>query len=348
VLAILNEWSERLAEGIATAIGRYQQIRPHEDPSLLYARILKVLYSNFRDQINPMSDETAKKVLTHLLNTSAGMKSRTFLDAFQITVQLLMINWGMNPGNPALRGILAIPGGDHKQFMICLIHGIDVRHNAAGNRTFFYHGIEIDEAAMQRQTREPDHGRLNAERLAEICESFDASVANFIDIRYLVHRLQKPAFEVPNPVILSTFLRDSDVNITDVEGTAMRDRERTHSFYVQFLKYFEEDANTTFSEHAEIMKELIKAMFNMYNKNALHLWSVSNAVPAATYMQNNATELPAFAYHGNLNIDKPNKPQEQVRCVGHLGNSFPGCSTIRQGKGMLNMYERTPMPIHVM
>jgi hypothetical protein len=189
---------------------------------------------------------------------------------------------------------------------------------------------------------------MNRERLVQICESFGPSVDNFIDIRYLVHRLQKPAFEVPNPVILSTFLRDSDANITDVEGTAMRDREKTHNFYVQFLRYFEEDANTTFWGHAEIMKELIKAMFNMYNKKALHLWSVSNAVPAATYMQNNATELPAFAYHGNLNIDKPNKPQEQVRCVGHLGNSFPGCSTIRQGKGMLNMYERTPMPIHVM
>jgi hypothetical protein len=160
--------------------------------------------------------------------------------------------------------------------------------------------------------------------------------------------MQQPAFDVPNPVILSTFLRDADVNVADVEGTPIRDKERQHSFYVKFLEYFKEDQNSPFTAHAEVMKELIMAMFHMYDQKAMHLWSVSSAVPAATYMQNNATELPAFAYHGNLNIDKPNKPQEQVRCVGHLGNSFPGCSTIRQGKGMLNMYERTPMPIHVM
>jgi hypothetical protein len=294
-----------------------------------------------------MSDETAKKVLTHLLNTSASMKSPTFQAAFQITAQLLMINWELDPANPQLTSLVGIPNNQYRLFMICLIHGIDARY-AAGNWTFVRNGIELDRAAVNIQTREDRHVDMNRERLVQICESFGPSVDNFIDIRYLVHRLQKPAFEVPNPVILSTFLRDSDANITDVEGTAMRDREKTHNFYVQFLRYFEEDVGTTFSGHAEIMKELIKAMFNMYNKKALHLWSVSNAVPAATYMQNNATELPAFAYHGNLNIDKPNKPQEQVRCVGHLGNSFPGCSTIRQGKGMLNMYERTPMPIHVM
>ena len=174
------------------------------------------------------------------------------------------------------------------------------------------------------------------------------SLEHFVDIRYLVHRMQKPAFEVPNPVILSSFLRNAQQPVPgDVEGTAIRDRNNEHSFYVQFLAYFKEE-DATFTNHAIIMTELITVMFAMYEKDATHLWSVSSVVPAATYMQNNATELPAFAYHGNLVIDRPNKSQEQVRCVGHLGNSFPGCSTIRQGKGMLNMYERTAMPIHVM
>jgi len=344
----VDGWSALLAQGIATAILRYQQIRPHEDPSLLYARILKVLYTTFRDQINPMSDETAKKVLTHLLNTSASMRSQTFVAAFQITAQLLMINWGLDQANPALLGIAGIPGGANKQFMICLLHGIDARYDAP-NWTFFRNGMQLTENEMLAYTRQANHDRLNREILAQICQSFDASLENFIDIRYLVHRMQKPVFEVPNPVILESFLRDSDQALpAGPDGEVIRDRNKVHSFYKQFLDYFAEEAGTTFAPHATIMHQLIKAMFVMYDRNALHLWSVSSAAPAATYMQNNATELPSFAYHGNLGLDKINKSREDVRCVGHLGNSFPGCSTIRQGKGMLNMYERAAMPIHVM
>ena len=96
------------------------------------------------------------------------------------------------------------------------------------------------------------------------------------------------------------------------------------------------------------MKLLIQSMFAVYDGQGNHMWTVSSTVPAATYMQNNATELPSCAYHGNLFIDKLKGVREDIRCVGHLGNSFPGCSTIRQGKGMLNMYERMPLPIHVM
>ena len=93
---------------------------------------------------------------------------------------------------------------------------------------------------------------------------------------------------------------------------------------------------------------LIESMFAVYDQHANHMWNVSSTMPTATYMQNNATELPSCAYHGNLFIDKLKGVREDIRCVGHLGNSFPGCSTIRQGKGMLNMYERMPLPIHVM
>jgi hypothetical protein len=112
--------------------------------------------------------------------------------------------------------------------------------------------------------------------------------------------------------------------------------------------YFREEEHSPFQQQARIMRHLVRDMFTMYDTPASNLWTISNVVPAATYMHNNATELPSCAYHGNLLIDKVKGVREEIRCVGHLGNSFPGCSTIRQGKGMLSMYAGTPLPIHVM
>jgi hypothetical protein len=201
---------------------------------------------------------------------------------------------------------------------------------------------------MRELTQHEDHVDKNEKKAMDMAQNFGQSYKYFNDIRYIVHCMQKPVFEMPNPVILSTFLRDKSQSVpTSAEGTAAYDKDNRHSFYHRFIDYFTED-NYDFRDQSHIMKELIRSMFAMYDEKANQLWTVNNVMPAATYMQNNATELPSCAYHGNLIISKVKGGQEEIRCVGHLGNSFPGCSTIRQGKGMLNMYERMPLPIHVM
>ena len=159
--------------------------------------------------------------------------------------------------------------------------------------------------------------------------------------------MEKPAFEVPNPVILGTFLGEQTTPqslTTDPEASEMLDRNRHHDFAHQIVKYFDDDG--AYPEQKSAMKDLIEHIFKLYQNDASYLWTSNNKIPASTYMQNSTTELPSLAYHGNLYIDRPNG-REEVRCVGHLGNSFPGCACIRQGKGMLNMYERPPTAIHV-
>ena len=96
------------------------------------------------------------------------------------------------------------------------------------------------------------------------------------------------------------------------------------------------------------MQEVVCDFMNMYSNLATNLATVNPVLPASTYIQNNQTELPAVAYHGNLIIDKAKGGRDEVRCVGHLGNSFPGCACIREGKGMVNMYQSTPTAVHVM
>jgi len=168
------------------------------------------------------------------------------------------------------------------------------------------------------------------------------------DYEYFIHCMQKPAFEVPNPVILGTFLGElaapQSVG-TDAEGSEILDRNRQHDFAYQLVHYYDDDSDFPIQKAA--MKKLIQGLFRKYQEGTGYLWTSTNKTPAATYMQNSTTEIPSLAYHGNLVIDRQNIGREEVRCVGHLGNSFPGCSCIRQGKGMLNLYERPPTAIHV-
>jgi hypothetical protein len=260
-----------------------------------------------------------------------------------------MINWQV-----AVSGDTGIVGTEQtKTQIICLTHGIEITNRRTlddvTSWTYSFNGVPYDYDGMRRLTRHENHEYNNNVKALELCEEFDISLERFNDIRYIVHRMQKPAFEMPNPVILSTFLRDDSQTMSvSAEGATAIDKEKRHNFYYQFIHYFEEAHGSDFEKQGRFMTGLIKSMFAVYDGTGSHLWTVNNIVPAATYMQNNATELPSCAYHGNLLIDKVKGVREEIRCVGHLGNSFPGCSTIRQGKGMLNMYERMPLPIHVM
>ena len=289
-----------------------------------------------------MSDATATNVLTYLIRTSPSIKSPEFKVALKIMFELLMINWQIPVG-----GAL-IASENMKDYIICLTHGIDRIETAAGT-SYTWNGASIDDRRMRELTQNEGHVEKNEKKAMDMDQNFEQSFKYFNDIRYIVHRMQKPAFEMPNPVILSTFLSERSQSVSvSAEGSAAYDKDNRHSFYHRFLDYFTEERSSDFTQQSHIMKELIQSMFAMYDAEGNQLWTVNNVVPAATYMQNNATELPSCAYHGNLVISKVKGGQEEIRCVGHLGNSFPGCSTIRQGKGMLNMYERMPLPIHVM
>ena len=348
--SVLMKWASTIADLIMRLIETYQKVRPQESPEILYRRILQNLYQEFRSPLSPMSDATATAVLNYLLGMSPGIKSDLFKTTLNVMLQLLMVNWQV-----AVSRDTGIVGTQQmKTQIICLTHGIQIpnkngHYNDETRWSYSFNGVTSDHGGMLALTRHEKHIDNNGLKAQELCEDFKESLERFMDIRYIVHRMQKPAFEMPNPVILSTFLReDSQTMSVSAEGATAIDKDKRHNFYYQFIDYFKEPRGSAFTHQAQIMTNLIKCMFAVYDGPGNHLWTVNNIAPAATYMQNNATELPSCAYHGNLLIDKVKGVREEIRCVGHLGNSFPGCSTIRQGKGMLNMYERMPLPIHVM
>ena len=183
---------------------------------------------------------------------------------------------------------------------------------------------------------------------AEVSKHVHDSNASVKDLEYNLHLMQKPAFEVPNPLILSTILKFTSNNIvpTNTEGASTCDKSNEHSFIASYKKYLLQD-EAEFREQVRDMARVFDGFCDMYLSKANNMWTITQNMPASTYIQNNETELPAMAYHGNLLLQKSNGVREEVRCVGHLGNSFPGCACIREGKGSVNMYERMPTAVHV-
>jgi hypothetical protein len=158
-------------------------------------------------------------------------------------------------------------------------------------------------------------------------------------------------FEVPNPLVLESVMRlSSNLNVvvgTDAEGASACDKDGLHNFRAAYRKHIEQDSDE-FSLQVVEMMLVFDDFCLMYHNLCDNMCQETGIVSASTYIQNNQTQLAAMAYHGNLTVDKKKGGREDVRCVGHLGNSFPGCACIREGKGMVNTYERMPTAVHVM
>jgi len=361
-----DEWAQ-FTQSICNMIREvhtaYKAARPHEDPYDVYRRILQITYKTLYAPTNTMSVATANRVLSHLVNATndRDIKSTSFKNGFDRTIALMLMNKSVIRSDEfddidVVQGTVTREVADGKtnikHYMTLLLHGyiIDSTNNANW-REWRVHleGGTVVPATEQNLANLPSNSFTEEQErtrlFRNLLESMDQTSLD--DYRYLVHRMQKPAFEVPNPVILGTFLGNAPASTpVDAEGSHMIDKDRKHDFATQFKNYFAE-TDIDFSEQGQKMQEIIDIMFTKYRRGGSYLWTGGNSMPASSYMQNSTTELPSLAYHGNLVIDRQQKGREDIRCVGHLGNSFPGCACIRQGRGMINLYERQPTAVHV-
>jgi hypothetical protein len=347
---LIAGWPVIVVDIIGKAIEFYEKIRPGEVVDSLYRNILQVAYKQFRTTATPMTEATTTKVLHLLLRSSTSMKSDEFRGAFRLMLTCMTYNWATT--EEMLEPLVANAELDKMLlYVMCLIHGIDVTSDmaavASANWAFAQNNVVIGRPAVLLAIQQEEFEANNKRRGVNICLQLSTSIDYFDDIRYNVHCMEKAAFEVPNPVILSTFLREDPQAVgVDEDGSVRTDKDDQHNFMVQLKRHFKDDA---FEPQSIFMLDLLDDFFAMYADKAVHLWSTSNIMPAALYIQNGTTELPSLAYHGNMVVENDRrKTREEIRCVGHLGNSFPGCACIRQGKGMLNMYEKQTTAVHVM
>ena len=358
-------WHQVVMHCITSLTATYRVHRPQEPVAVIYTRILQLVFTEFRNNVEVMTPSTATTMLTYLINSTGSITSAAFIQAFGILLEIMMMDWRVTDETVDIirrhvpRGNLA--NTDKEQLLtlvLCMLHGIDTVHTdaVAANWTYTQNGRRLDYTTQIQAMLQVYHKiddaltqRKADNMLTMLTDNYNDGRGNLLDLRYNIHILQKPPFEVPNPLILSTVLRRVSNNtvLTGVEGGATCDKADAHNFKVRYLAYINEDRGT-FQQQVNNMKQTVEEFFKMYENNAYNLFVANQLLPASTYIQNNQTELPAVAYHGTLTIDKIKGGREEVRCVGHLGNSFPGCATIREGKGMLNTFNSMPTPVHVM
>jgi hypothetical protein len=359
-------WSTVVTQCIVEIIPEYQRLRPQENRSELYTRILQVIFRQYRGQsVEILNAQRTNEILKFLIEKTVSISTPEFKDAFRIVLEIMVMEWDATiPENRlrAVAGSLVHPNHTTENILIvllCKLHGIDVTHgDAADMNTWQYRingNVILPAIAMnillQYHRQDPDiQNQRNFDMAKSILDKLNESVLSFDALRYNVHIRQKPAFEVPNPVVLSTIMHNVSSNTvvsSTAEGTATKVTHE-HHFAAQYEKYIREDAHQ-FPHAVSVMLDIFHGFFEMYDTCGQNMFTVNPVMPASTYIQNNQTELPAMAYHGNLSMEKIKGGREEVRCVGHLGNSFPGCACIREGKGMvMNMSQNMPMGVHVM
>ena len=142
------------------------------------------------------------------------------------------------------------------------------------------------------------------------------------DLLLMLQSRDKP-YVVPNPIVLGSVLttRATSVFVDPEKNQTITDSQK-HSF------------RQTFSD--QYQNSFIQLVFERYDELLGHAWREEQLTPAAVHIQNNTVDIPSLAYHGNMVVRdagaNPN-PARDVKCVGHMGNSYPGVASIREGRG---------------
>jgi len=156
-------------------------------------------------------------------------------------------------------------------------------------------------------------------------------------VKDLIDMLQsrtKP-YVAPNPIVLSSSLSKANPTVwLDAEKNQNVTDTHKHSFIDTFCKTYD--------------NSFTNALFDMYNERLGRAWSEDNVTSAATHIQNNTVDIPTLAYHGNMIVREAGDRHipRDVKCVGHLGNSYPGVANIREGKGRICL--QVDKNVHIM
>jgi hypothetical protein len=137
--------------------------------------------------------------------------------------------------------------------------------------------------------------------------------------------------DIPNPLILPTmFAPEQDAPVfVDSESTVPISDSQRYSLSRFLLNNMTKTVYSGNSDASEIYKrytEQLEAMFQ----------TQMNIQPGEN-IRSNTTQIPTLCYHGNMKIKLNGAVLEEKQCIGHMGNSYPGMASVREGRGMQSM-----------
>lgn len=137
-----------------------------------------------------------------------------------------------------------------------------------------------------------------------------------------IHNETMPISDLPNPLIMN------DIFERELRKTLKLDPEGTHilSDAGEFLfwDHYRRNVNKTAEKTLDYYKNQTDSIF-------AHALSIS----ASEHIRGNTCDIPCLAYHGNMRYTRYDGGYSDIKCIGHLGNSFPGVANVRDGRGVI-------------
>lgn len=148
------------------------------------------------------------------------------------------------------------------------------------------------------------------------------------------------AAEIPNPLILPTMFMSDAASPMQV--------------------FVDSESTTPISDHSKydlarfLTQNMIRNVYTpqkdldgIYGKYVNQLESMFNSqvnIQPGENIRSNTTQIPTLCYHGNMKVRQGAYVTQDIKCTGHMGNSYPGMASIREGRGVQSM----TMPAQIM
>lgn len=179
--------------------------------------------------------------------------------------------------------------------------------------------------------------------LIALWHSKDARYFNWLEYFYGLNNDMNNmwiAAEIPNPLILPTMFMSESAS----PGQVFVDSESTipisdHSKYDLARFLTENMTRNVFTKQRDVE--------GIYSKYATHLESLFNSqvnIQPGENIRSNTTQIPTLCYHGNMKVRQAAYVTQDIKCTGHMGNSYPGMASVREGRGVQSM----TMPAQIM
>ena len=137
--------------------------------------------------------------------------------------------------------------------------------------------------------------------------------------------------DIPNPLILPTmFNPEQQCQVcVDSESTIPITDTNNYSLF-RFLT--KNGTKNVYSENVETT-----AMYKAYSDQLENMFNVQFNISPGENIRANTAQIPTLSYHGNMKVKQGSFVHEDIKCIGHLGNSYPGMASVREGRGMQTM-----------
>jgi hypothetical protein len=139
--------------------------------------------------------------------------------------------------------------------------------------------------------------------------------------------------DIPNPLILPTMFapeHDGPVFVDSESTVPISDSQRyslSHFLINNMTKNVysgNADANELYKRYTEQLESMFQTQVN---------------IQPGENIRSNTTQIPTLCYHGNMKIKQHSTGAvlQEMKCIGHMGNSYPGMASVREGRGVQSM-----------